>query len=220
MQHQGFIGPRGSLSLAVKRAPKVGWAYQLRNLPNLWRGWWKHQVAVALGISHLYGELYVRVNRCQCGAPSEHRGKVCPIGQWIDYGRVSTRVVTTAGANYIAADFAGGASDINLMRYHGIGTGTTAEAVGDTALVTESTIALNPDSTRATGSQANPSGNVYRTVGTLTADGAIACTEHGIFNQAATGGGTLLDRSVFSVLNLASGDSIQATYDLTINTGG
>jgi hypothetical protein len=45
-----------------------------------------------------------------------------------------------------------------------------------------------------------------------------------IFSQAATGAAsaanTLLDRSVFSVVNLASGDSLQATYVLTCNSGG
>src|SRR3989304_659539 len=38
--------------------------------------------------------------------------------------------------------------------------------------------------------------------------------------QAATGGGTLMDRSVFAVINVASGDSIQFTYTLTLNSGG
>ena len=30
---------------------------------------------------------------------------------------------------------------------------------------------------------------------------------------------SLLDRSVFSTVNLASGDSLQATYDLTLTAG-
>lgn len=55
---------------------------------------------------------------------------------------------------------------------------------------------------------------------TLTPSAPVAITEHGIFSQAATGGGVLLDRSVFSVVNLASGDSLQATYDLTFAAGG
>ena len=137
-----------------------------------------------------------------------------------DYGVVSRKVITTAGVNYLAADMNGGANDINLFKYHGIGTGTTAEAVGDTALVTESTTALNPDSTRATGTGSNPSANIYQSVGTNTVDASVACTEHGLFTQAATGGGTLWDRSVFSVVNLASGDSLQSTYAVTFSAGG
>ena len=50
----------------------------------------------------------------------------------------------------------------------------------------------------------------------MTFDATAAIVEHGIFSQAATGGGTLLDRSVFSAINVASGDSIQFTYDLTL----
>ena len=52
---------------------------------------------------------------------------------------------------------------------------------------------------------------------TNTVDGAAAVTEHGIFSAAS--GGILLDRSVFSVINLASGDSIQSTYQLTFTAG-
>lgn len=139
-----------------------------------------------------------------------------------DLGIVCRKVVTTAGVNYLASEFAAvGSNDVSEFNYHGIGTDDTpAPAVGDTALLLESTTALNPDSTRATGTQSNPSGNVYRTVGTLTADASIAAVEHGLFDQAATGGGTLWDRSTYTVVNLGSGDSLQATYDLTLTAGG
>jgi hypothetical protein len=41
------------------------------------------------------------------------------------------------------------------------------------------------------------------------------------WSQAATGGGTMLDRSLFSAINLTRGsDSLQTTYDLTIPSGG
>ena len=69
----------------------------------------------------------------------------------------------------------------------------------------------------ATGSLTEGAGaNVFRTVGTNTVDSAAAVTEWGLLSQAATGGGSLFDRQVFSALNLASGDSLQTTYDLTI----
>lgn len=140
-------------------------------------------------------------------------------GEWIDYGTVCYRVVTDAGVAFLVDDWDGSVTDITNMNYHGVGTGTTAEAAGDTALVTESTTVLNPDSTRATGTRSQPAANQLRTVGTLTFDGSAAITEHGIFSQAGTGGGTLWDRSVFSAINVASGDSIQATYTCTINSG-
>jgi hypothetical protein len=128
--------------------------------------------------------------------------------------------VTTAGVGFIVDAFQN-ILELEIMKYHGIGTGGTAEAVGDTALVTELSTGYNPDNTRATGSLTEGAGaNVFRTVGTNTVDSSPAITEHGIFSQAATGGGTLLDRSLFSAVNLVSGDSLQSTYDLTFTSGG
>jgi hypothetical protein len=136
-----------------------------------------------------------------------------------DLGLASLRVVTTAGVTYICADIAGGANDSNLFKFHGFGTGTNAEASADTALQTELTTQYATDSTRPTGSQAS-STNTYTTVATLSPDtgGTIAITEHGIFT--AISAGTLLDRSVFSAVNLVAGaDSLQATYVLTLPAG-
>jgi hypothetical protein len=143
-------------------------------------------------------------------------------GRVDDLGLASLRLVTSAGVNYICADIAGGASDSNLFKFHGFGTGAAAEATGDTALGTEETTQYNPDSTRPTGSQSSAT-NTYTTVATYSPDsgGTRAITEHGIFTQAATGGGTLLDRSVFAAVNLvAASDSLQATYVLTVPSGG
>lgn len=137
--------------------------------------------------------------------------------QWL--GLASVRVVTTAGVNYIVDAFQN-STEVENFKYHGIGTGTNNEAAGDTALQTELTTEYSSDNVRPTGSQTEgASANIYRTVGTITVDGTVAITEHGIFTQAATGGGTLLDRSKFSAVNLVSGDSIQATYDITFTAG-
>jgi hypothetical protein len=138
-----------------------------------------------------------------------------------DHGVVCRKVVTTAGVNMIVDAFQN-LDELEDLRYHGIGTGAGAEAVGDTALGTELTTEYNPDSTRATGTQTENGANVYQTVGTNTLDsGTPAITEHGIFDQAATGGGTLLDRSVFSAINLngGNGDGLQSTYDFTVTAG-
>lgn len=203
---QGTLAPRGTLTARVIRAPRIGYGYTVRNAPNLWRGYWRHAIAEALGISHIYGRLYVQLRRVD--------------GSVVNYGLVSTRVVTTAGVNWLVSAFAN-TVEPEIMKYHGVGTGTTAEATADTALVTESTTALNPDSTRATGTTTvGASNNIYRTVGTVTFDATAAITEHGIFSQAATGGGTLWDRSVFSAINVISGDSIAFTYEATFSAGG
>lgn len=141
-------------------------------------------------------------------------------GTVIDYGVVSRNLITDTGVAFLVDDWDDNSEDITLMNFHGCGTGAVAENVSDTALGTESTTILNPNDTRATGAKSQPAANQLRSVGTLTFDGAGAITEHGLFDQAATGGGTLWDRSVFSAINVVSGDSIQFTYTCTITSGG
>ena len=139
-------------------------------------------------------------------------------------GLLSTKSITDAGVAFLVDDWdvntASGTNDITTLKYHGCGTGTNAENVTDTALQTESTTALNPDSTRATGTQSQPTAPQLRSVGTLTFDAGAAVTEHGLFSAASTGTGTLWDRSVFSAINVVSGDSIQFTYTCSVSAGG
>jgi hypothetical protein len=138
-------------------------------------------------------------------------------GSVTDYGLLGRRVITDAGVAYLTADMAGGASDINLFKYHGFGTGSNAEAVGNTALHTELTTEYAVNSTRPTGSQSS-STNTYTTVGTLSPDANVAITEHGVFS--ATSAGTLWDKTLFSAINLVgSADSLQATYVSTFPAG-
>jgi hypothetical protein len=178
--------------------------WRLRNQRNLWRGLRRILAAKALGVPTIYGALFLDVIRAD--------------GHHVPLGLASLRVVTTTGAGYIV-DAWQNITELENMKYHGIGTTATAENVADSALAAESTTALNPDSTRATGTTAEASATVFRSVGTLTADASIAAVEHGLLSQAATGGGVLFDRSTFTVVNLASGDSLQATYDATIAAG-
>lgn len=136
--------------------------------------------------------------------------KISPNGVQHDFGLVSTKVVTDAGVAYLV-DAMQGSVEPEDLRYHASGTGTTAEATGQTALVTEV-------ATRATGTLAEgASANIFRTVGTVNYSSSFAITEHGIFS--ASSGGTMLDRSVFSAINVANGDSIQFTYELTFPSG-
>ena len=137
-----------------------------------------------------------------------------------DHGVVGHKVVTTAGVNFLV-DAWQNSVELEILKFHGIGTGTTAEAVGQTALVTELTTEYNPDSTRATGTLTEgASANIFRTVGTNTLDGTpgAALREHGIFSAASAG--TLWDRTLFDAITLSSGDSLQSTYDLTCTAGG
>ncbi len=138
-----------------------------------------------------------------------------------DLGLMTCRLVTDAGVGYIVDAFQN-LTELENMRFHGLGTGTTAEAAGQTALATELTTQYSTANTRPTGTLGEQSGspNVYETVATITVSASVAATEHGILSQAATGGGVLLDRSVFAAVNLAASESLQATYRLTLPSGG
>lgn len=136
-----------------------------------------------------------------------------------DYGIVSRRVVTNNGVGFIV-DACQNLTEVENLKFHGIGTGVAAEAAADSALGTELTTQYNPDNTRATGTTTESAQNIYQTVGTNTLDsGTPAVTEHGVFSAATAG--TLFDRSVFSAINLngANGDALQSTYSLTLTAG-
>lgn len=127
-----------------------------------------------------------------------------------DLGVISRRVITTAGVNFIVSAHQN-TVELETINFHAMGTGGTAEAIGDTALVTEV-------ETRSSGTQSAPAGNQYRTIGTITATAARVITEHGLLS--ASTGGTLFDRSLFSAINLGIGDAIQFTHTTTYTAGG
>jgi len=117
-------------------------------------------------------------------------------------------LVVTAGKNWIAQRMQG--TSLGVMTHMAVGTGTTAAAVGNTALVTEvSRVALTTSG-----------GVVAAAVITFTTTYAAgvataALTEAGIFNAAS--GGTMLARTVFSVINKAAADSMTISWDVTIS---
>ena len=123
-------------------------------------------------------------------------------------------IVTTAGVNYMASDFASGGvtPTISGFKFHASGTGIVAAAVTDTALGTDSGVA------RVSGTPSNPTANQYRSVATMAYVSTLAITEWGLFSASTVG--TLWDRRVFAAINVVSGDSIQFTYTLTVNNGG
>lgn len=127
-----------------------------------------------------------------------------------DLGVISRRFITTAGVNYIVSCHQNTA-ELENINFHAMGTGAVAESIADTALGAEV-------ETRTAGTQSAPAGNQYRSVGTVTATAGRVITEHGILSASTVG--TLFDRSVFSAVNLANGDSIQFTYTVTYTAGG
>jgi hypothetical protein len=211
---QPLPGLRGFLS------PALPWFTHDREV-NLWRlrmlpanCWQFAKVSTAVwvarrcGVYTMYGRLSHRV----------YRGD----GRVQEFGIAGYRVITTAFANYVV-DAMQADQAFENFKFHGWGTGSTAEAIGDTGLVTELTTEYAVDNTRVTGSQGEGAANVYRTLGTLVpnAGTSIVLREHGVF-LAATGATTLLDRTMFAAITLvvADGDSLASTYDMTAATGG
>lgn len=248
MKLGGFAGPSGSLQARLIRAKTAPLSWRIRNALR-WmfiKGWIANELIAPFanmwGVTTITTDLRIKVRRlidpiyiqeyrrlrAEAGeTPDEtwfalRETFLQRFGEWTDYGIVGRRVITDAGVAYLVDDWDGGADDMNEYDFHGCGTGTTAENANQTALVTESTTALNPNSTRASGTNSQPAANQFRTIGTLTFDADAAVTEHGIFDQAATGGGSMWDRTVFSAINVvgANGDSIQFTYTATVSSGG
>lgn len=136
--------------------------------------------------------------------------KIARDGTKTHYGVVSKRLVTRAFVKRLAAQMAVDFSAADEWKWHASGTGSSAEANTETALVTEV-------ETREAGTQADVSAGAtgnYRTVATHTYGAAFSIREHGIFN--ASSAGTMLDRSLFAAITVGTGDSIEFTYDLEI----
>lgn len=111
-------------------------------------------------------------------------------------------------ANSIGNRSASGATA--AMGWIAVGTGTTAFAASQTALVTELV--------RQTASFSHTSGTKIFTLSTTFAAGVGTgtLTEAGVFNQSSLGG-TMLDRVVFSGIAKAAGDTLTQTFTFTMS---
>ena len=127
-----------------------------------------------------------------------------PDGNIKDSRQVDNLVVTS-GLGFIASRMA--ATTAGVMSHMAIGSGTSAAAAGNTSLGTElGRTALA--STAVTGAQVQYQATFGPGVGT----GAV--TEAGLLNAAS--GGTMLCRTVFSVVNKDAGDTLGITWTVTI----
>lgn len=121
--------------------------------------------------------------------------------------RMGANLVVTTGLNAVIDRLQ--AAAVAVHDYQAVGTGTTAAAVGDTALVTEI-------GTRVQGTLSQPTAATDRLVSTFAAGNATgALTETGRLNAATTG--NLFARQVFSVINKGASDSLQTTHDITVS---
>jgi hypothetical protein len=117
-------------------------------------------------------------------------------------------LVVTSGKTFIASRIVGVAA--NVMGWMELGTGTTAAAVGDTTLetvISGSRVALTSGTS---------STNVVTYVASFPAGtGTGAVTEAGVFNAASAG--TMLCRTVFSVVNKGANDAMSITWTITVS---
>jgi len=119
-------------------------------------------------------------------------------------------LVVNTGLAHITSRLLGTSS--NVMSHMALGSGTTAAAAGNTAL--ESQLGSRDALTSSTQSGTNNESIVY--VATFSAgEGTGAVTEAGIFNASTSG--TMLCRTVFSVVNKAAGDTLQVTWTVTFS---
>jgi hypothetical protein len=120
--------------------------------------------------------------------------------------REINNLIVSAGLEFICSRMAG--TSANVMSHMALGSGTTAAAAGDTDLesILGSREAL--DSTTA-------SSNTITYVSSFEAgEGTGAVTEAGIFNAASSG--TMLCRTVFSVVNKEADDTMSVTWTITL----
>lgn len=128
-----------------------------------------------------------------------------PDGQIKDAQEFKNLVVTN-GKNYIASRMKDATA--TAMSHMAAGTGSTAAAAGDAALGVEVGRVALASTTVTTNSVA-----YVATFPAGTATGAI--TEAGILNAAS--GGTLLCRTVFSVINKGAADTLGITWTVTVS---
>lgn len=194
----GTVALSGRVGARLLRAPQASILWKVRNFPSVWPGLWRHALARSLNMNHMLGTLCIR--------------HILAGGKTINYGLVSTKLVTTAFAELMVDQLIAESSVWGDFKYHDSGIGVTPAAIGDTDIET------TDGESRATGTQVETSSKVYKSVGTISYTSTKAITEHGIFNTAATA--TLMDHHVFSALNVENGDSIEFTYELTVSDGG
>lgn len=123
--------------------------------------------------------------------------------------------ITSAGKAGAALVIQGSHSPANVYKFIAIGSGSTAAAVGDTALGTEITSpSLKRIAATASRVTTNVTNDSSRLVHTFSSTATQAVNEVGVFNSATVSGSTLLSRKTITTKNLVSGDTLQVTHTL------
>lgn len=118
-------------------------------------------------------------------------------------------IIVDVGFDFIADAIGKAASRPGVMGFIALGTGTTAAAAGQTALVTEL------DRNAATYAHTTGTKTFSFTANFPAGDATGAITEAGVFNAASAG--IMLDRVVFPVVNKGADDSLTAVFTFTMS---
>jgi hypothetical protein len=152
----------------------------------------------------LYGTLDTKVLRAR------------PEGGWFLEQELTARNLVTSGGQEFIAKRIGPSVIGSSMNHMAVGSGTTAAALGNTALLAEQgrkTLAI---------SSVTGNANVYTAIATFggNADSvtSVAITEIGVFNHASSGQGTMLARVVQAAVTLAQSDLLHMTYNLNVGS--
>ena len=121
-----------------------------------------------------------------------------------DQRHIENLIVDT-GLNFICDRMK---NDETAMTHMALGSGSTAAAAGDTALGTQLGSREALDSSTVTNNQ------IVYVASFEAGDATGAVTEAGIFNAAS--GGTMLCRTVFSVVNKAADDTLTVNWTITL----
>lgn len=124
--------------------------------------------------------------------------------------REGANVVTTVGKEFLASfmNSAVAAAATFTAKYVAIGTNSTAEAAGDTALGTEVS--------RHTGTASYISGQIFQVKATFaTGSGTGAIVEYGLLSSNTAG--TLIARDTESAINKGANDTLTVVCQLTIS---
>ncbi len=136
------------------------------------------------------------------------------LGSWQQSLNISN-LLPTVGKAGVASRINGDGSEA-VFTYIAVGTGVTGAAAGDTTLETETAASgLSRAAGSASRSTTDVTNDTAELTKTFTVTGTVAVTESGVLN--ASSNGVLLNRQVFSAVNVVSGDSLQVTHKFDVD---
>lgn len=124
--------------------------------------------------------------------------------------RQGYNVVTTVGKEFLASflQSASASPATFTCKYIAVGTDSTGEAVGDTA--------LGAELARTTGTVSYVSGQLYQVTCTFATNSAVgAIAEYGLLSSSSAG--TLFARDTEAVINVGAADTLKVVCQITMS---